>query len=322
MKRIVKWIGIALSGILIVAIALFVVAFNYSFVSMKTTAYDIPVQTETTWETIFSEPQPITFEILETGKVHGDLFTMLESDSPNIDKIEDRYSPMDVPAFWLKHPEIGDILIDTGLNDSFRLNPPTGDYPLILSIMFKSMDFKIIQEEGEDLGSQLIAKNITPQIVFLTHLHPDHITALPQLPKDIEVVFGPEEISFMAMSSSGKYLRGMKNLKTIDWSDSMNIAPFEKVIDLLGDGSLWAISTCGHSEDHISYLVNTESGPLFLTGDCLGIRLELEYEFEYSMEYSEEVQQQIDETLNDIRYFATNYPQVQLVLSHDLEKEY
>ena len=42
--------------------------------------------------------------------------------------------------------------------------------------------------------------------------------------------------------------------------------------DLLGDGSLWAISTPGHTKGHISYLINGLDGPILLTMDASFIR--------------------------------------------------
>src|SRR5690606_41820310 len=55
--------------------------------------------------------------------------------------------------------------------------------------------------------------------------------------------------------------------------DALPISPFERVLDLLGDGSIWAISTPGHSPNHVSYLVNAESGPVLITGDRKSTRL-------------------------------------------------
>jgi glyoxylase-like metal-dependent hydrolase (beta-lactamase superfamily II) len=45
------------------------------------------------------------------------------------------------------------------------------------------------------------------------------------------------------------------------------MAPLGPSIDLFGDGSLWAISVLGHTDDDVAYLVNGPR-PVLLTGDA------------------------------------------------------
>jgi N-acyl homoserine lactone hydrolase len=40
------------------------------------------------------------------------------------------------------------------------------------------------------------------------------------------------------------------------------------VVDVFGDGSLFAILTPGHTEGHVSYLTRTPTGAVLLTGDA------------------------------------------------------
>jgi N-acyl homoserine lactone hydrolase len=47
---------------------------------------------------------------------------------------------------------------------------------------------------------------------------------------------------------------------------------FEGVIDVFGDGSLFAILTPGHSAGHVSYLARTTTGPVLMTGDVCHTR--------------------------------------------------
>ena len=46
------------------------------------------------------------------------------------------------------------------------------------------------------------------------------------------------------------------------------VGKLEGVIDVFGDGSLFAILTPGHTEGHVSYLARTPSGAVLLTGDA------------------------------------------------------
>jgi glyoxylase-like metal-dependent hydrolase (beta-lactamase superfamily II) len=45
------------------------------------------------------------------------------------------------------------------------------------------------------------------------------------------------------------------------------MAPLGASIDVFGDGSLWAISVPGHTDDDIAYLINAPQ-PVLLTGDA------------------------------------------------------
>jgi glyoxylase-like metal-dependent hydrolase (beta-lactamase superfamily II) len=52
--------------------------------------------------------------------------------------------------------------------------------------------------------------------------------------------------------------------------------PIGKSVDVFGDQTLWAISTPGHSKGHISYLVNSKDGPVFITGNACILNKSLE----------------------------------------------
>ena len=45
------------------------------------------------------------------------------------------------------------------------------------------------------------------------------------------------------------------------------MAPLGPGVDLFGDGSFWAISVPGHTDDDIAYLINGAT-PVLLTGDA------------------------------------------------------
>ena len=45
------------------------------------------------------------------------------------------------------------------------------------------------------------------------------------------------------------------------------MAPLGPSVDLFGDGSLWAISVPGHTDDDVAYLINGPE-PVLLTGDA------------------------------------------------------
>ncbi|GAL22236.1 hypothetical protein JCM19235_2931 [Vibrio maritimus] len=40
------------------------------------------------------------------------------------------------------------------------------------------------------------------------------------------------------------------------------------MVDVFGDGAVWAVSTPGHTKRHTSYLLNTTQGIKFVVGDA------------------------------------------------------
>ncbi len=74
----------------------------------------------------------------------------------------------------------------------------------------------------------------------------------------------------------GDYLGGLDELYEIDFLQAPEIPPIGPSADLLGDGSLWAILTPGHTPGHMSFLVNRIDGPVLLSMDAIFINENLE----------------------------------------------
>lgn len=81
----------------------------------------------------------------------------------------------------------------------------------------------------------------------------------------------------MQKAMMGDHLDG-RALQRVDFGDGHEMPPFERALDPLGDGSLWAISTPGHSPNHVSYLVNGQSGPVLITRDAAAYHAQLQHE--------------------------------------------
>ena len=95
------------------------------------------------------------------------------------------------------------------------------------------------------------------------------------------------------------------------------LAPFSHVVDLFGDGTLWAISTPGHTRDHLAYLINTAPTPVLVVGDAELTAWAMQDEILVSTIDGERGKQEVQRSAAMIRAFRAAYPHVQIWFSHD-----
>ncbi len=287
------------------------------FQSIETVPYQIPPQSPTTWDKVFEKPVDITVEPLVTTMTKGDFCQILDQNDPNLKHIKDCTKPFPVLVYLLHHEKFGDILIDAGLDASFAKNPPYGDSSPLMILIYRLVDMEASQEEDQNIAQQLANRNINPSRVFFTHLHDDHVAGVKDLPDEIEYIFGKSEMIFSAKVLMGNPFEGKTNIKTIDFSAAKSIAPFEAALDIFGDGSLWAISTPGHSPGHISFLVNAKSGPVLITGDAAHSYTQFKYEIK-PLGPSEEAVKQNMESMRLLKDLVKQYPQIEVFVGHEL----
>jgi N-acyl homoserine lactone hydrolase len=282
------------------------------FRSLDVAAYSLPVQRPTTWEEILARPLPVTVEVLLTGTVDGDRLMVLDTTDPNIKELGDRHAPTTVSAYLVHHPTEGDYLIDAGLARAFAREG--GNYTALLRLFLKLFSAESRSPDGADVASQLRSRGVSPRAVFLTHLHGDHTSGLVDLPAPVPAVFGRGEDTFMQKAMIGDHLDG-RPLYALDFDAAPALPPFERVLDLLGDGSIWAISTRGHSPNHVSYLVNAQSGPVLITGDACAYRAQFEHRIRPAPGVDN--QRAAIRSLAALREFYDRFPQLQVMVGHE-----
>ena len=158
-----------------------------------------------------------------------------------------------VPAFLVRHPSLGNILIDTGLHPSVVRNPRDK------FSRWTARHYRI--EEGEDIVSQLRDRGLAPTdiaFVVLTHLHEDHASGIEAFP-DSQFVFSATEWEG-ATTGSFPQFRGYNpdhydyafEYFTVDFDADFieSYGPFGRSFDLFGDGSVRLAYTPGHSAGH------------------------------------------------------------------------
>lgn len=299
----------ALGAALVVGAVLILAA---GFRSLDVAAYPLPVQRPSTWEEILARPRPVTVEVLVTGTVDGDRLVVLDQSDPNIEELGDPHTPSTVSAYWVHHSTEGDYLIDAGLARAFAREG--GNYTALLRLILALIGAENHSTDGADVASQLRSRDISPRAVFLTHLHGDHTSGLVDLPARVPAVFGRGEDTFMQKAMMGDHLDG-RPLYALDFDEAHALPPFERVLDLLGDGSIWAISTPGHSPSHVSYLVNAQSGPVLITGDACAYHAQFEHRIRPSPGVDD--QEAAIRSLAGLRELYDRFPQLRVMVGHE-----
>ena len=279
---------------------------------MKRATFPVKKSTMKTWDEIFRNPRPIKVESIKTGEVEIQRVGTINPQHSHAVNIKDETLNVPIMAHIAHHEEFGDYLIDAGLDVSYY-NDPHGNVRGPFAGFFAD---EFHQDKNQNIAFQLQKRQLKLKGVFLSHLHSDHMAGVRELPKNIQYVVGKgEKYSDYKPFFYGNYLRGIKILYEIEFSTVESILPLGPSADLLGDGSLWAISTPGHTRGHMSFIVNGFEGPILLTTDACFIREGLELGVA-SSDYTWNVDK-AQKSLDMILEFLKEYPEVKVICGHE-----
>jgi len=310
-----KKFRLSVTILIVVVGGLVIYLFRGGFRRFELTPYPVPAAGFTSWNDVLAHPRDISLTTLQTGIVYMDACLNLDPASPR--QAECDHAPRDlaVLAHWVHHSRLGDFLIDTGFDDSFAKHPPYGNYTEAMMFFNWVNGVTNRQEPGQDLWAQLTRLNVRPKAVFFTHFHPDHTGGVPALGPETEFVFGKDEASFLARAAVANHFSGKSKFLSIDFSAAPTMSPLGPSVDLFGDGSLWAISVPGHTDDDIAYLINGPE-PVLLTGDASHFA----WAFKTGVGprgWNKAGTARGYESLKQLRDFARAYPSVKIVYGHE-----
>lgn len=265
------------------------------------------------WEATFARPTDLKVYALFTGRIKVNRSLLLNIADPRIRDGEDREMWVPVMAFLIRHPEKGDVLVDTGLDSSFarRRGGNFGRLARLVRIFE--------QAEGQDTVSLLRMAGVEPdrlKMILVSHPHGDHTAGLPELPKSVRVVAGPDFLSGYESLwyAPINHLKGYERIETLDFTNVEETGP-GRAIDLFGDGSLFVISTPGHAPGNLSFLLNRTKGPVLLTCDASHTREGFLHGVGPGLVENRE---QADATVQRLAAFLREYPRASFKAGHDL----
>jgi N-acyl homoserine lactone hydrolase len=303
---------------ILAAVALVTYLLRGGFRRFDMTPYPVPPAAFTNWNDVLAHPRDISVTTLQTGVVHMDACLNLDPASPRQADCDHRPRDLAVLVHWVRHPSFGDFLIDTGFDDSFAKHPPYGNYTEAMRLFNWANGVTNRQEPGMDLGAQLAGRNLHPKAVFFTHFHPDHTGGVPALDPQIEFVSGKSEAGFLARAAVANHFQANAKFLGIDFLAAPAMPPLGPCVDLLGDGSFWAISAPGHTDDDMAFLINGAK-PVLLTGDASHFG----WGFKNGVGprgWNDAGTARGRVILERLRAFARAYPSVKLIYGHEAER--
>jgi N-acyl homoserine lactone hydrolase len=224
-----------------------------------------------------------------------------------------------VPTFLVRHPSLGNILVDTGLHPSVARNPRDN-----LSRRW-AKHYRV--EEGRDIVTQLRERGLAASdiaFVVLTHLHEDHASAIESFP-DAQFVFSATEWEGATTGSFPQW-RGYNRAHydfafeyhTVDFDADFieSYGPFGRSFDLFGDGSVRLAYTPGHSPGHTSVILRLPRRDFVVVGDAAYDWKQFEGKSEPTLIDDEHNWRR---SLRELQAYRRTYPYALMVPGHDAE---
>jgi glyoxylase-like metal-dependent hydrolase (beta-lactamase superfamily II) len=267
-------------------------------------------------EALIDQPGPVQVETVNGADWAVTRAGLIDLDNPTAKAagLKDGDEPIQVYAHVIHHPTRGVFLIDTGVSRKF-VDDPAG-----LGIGWVLRKFLHPEKIQVRTDTATLLRREPPLAgVLFTHLHLDHISGMPDVPRGTPLYAGPgeghdREFQFaFSRGSIDSVLAGHDAVQELPFAPDPS-GRFAGVLDLFGDGTVFAIRVPGHTSGSIAYVVRTPSGPVLFTGDACHTRWGWEHDvppgtFSHDRERSAV-------SLASLRGLAVRHPAMQVRLGH------
>lgn len=227
-----------------------------------------------------------------------------------------------VPAFLIRHPSAGAILVDTGLHPSVATDGKQNFGGLPNRVGHPTLG------SGEDVPAQLRKRGLDAgeiPVVVMTHMHLDHSSAISEFPQSTFIV---SETEWQAAAVGPRpLLNGYRrqhfdyafDYRTVDFDRAGidSYASFGRSFDLFGDGSVRLAFTPGHSAGHMSVVCRLAQRDFVIGGDCVYMLAQLTGDA--PMPPRPYDAHNYRRSLQELRLFRNQYPDATITPGHDPE---
>lgn len=229
------------------------------------------------------------------------------------------YVDAPIGSFLLEHPKAGPVLVDTGLHPSVAVDPRE-NLGRLGQRLLRGLSVDVADTAPAQLrGRGVEAEDVT--VVVMTHLHPDHASAVSEFPQATFVV---GEREWAAATGRRAALHGYLRRQldhALDWRTldfdgpaSGSFATFGRALDLFGDGSVRCVFTPGHTRGHMSVIVRLRDREALLAGDAIYTMRTLR---ETRLPARCEDWHEFRRSLRELQLYAQETPAALIVPGHD-----
>jgi N-acyl homoserine lactone hydrolase len=266
---------------------------------------------------VIDQPGPLTVETINSADWAVDLSGLVDMKDPKVKDagLKDHLEPIQVYFHVIHHPTRGTFIVDTGIEKKLRDDPKNAAIRGFLA-HFMHMEMMHVHTA---LGDWVAQQKEPLQGVLMTHLHLDHISGMPDVPHGTPIYAGPKEVqahSFANMFLQPNADRAFEGQAPVsEWQYQADPdGRFEGVIDVFGDGSLWAIWVPGHTPGSTAFVARTASGPVLLTGDTCHTRFGWEHDVAPGSYTADHKANEV--SLAKLRKLVAEHPAMQVRLGH------
>ena len=267
---------------------------------------------------VIDQPGPATVETVASADWQVTRAGLINLDNPKAKAagLKDGDEPVQIFFHAIRHPTKGTFLVDTGVENALRDHP---DQAAIRGLVASAMHLEKMKFNAP-LGDWLKAHpDVKPDGVLFTHLHLDHVAGAADLPASTALYTGPNEASgrgFMNLFIQGNVDRALAGKPA---TSELQFQPdpsgrFDGVLDLFGDGSVWALWVPGHTPGSVAYVIRTPNGPVLLTGDACHTRWGWDNDVEPGTFSDDPAQSRAN--LEKLRQLAAEHPKMEVRLGH------
>lgn len=266
---------------------------------------------------VIDEPGPIELETINSADWAVERSGLINLNHPvaKAAGLTNIPEPIQVYFHALTHPTRGTFLVDTGVEHALRDAPSEAAIKGLVAAQLHVDQMQVHVTPHDWLRAH--PQGVTG--VFLTHLHIDHISGVPDLPAEVALYAGPGEpgartfLNLFVQPNLDRQLQGKGPIN--EWAFTADASHrFAGVIDVFGDGSVWALWVPGHTPGSTAYLVRTTKGPVLLTGDVSHTRWGWEHDVEPGT-YTND-QPGNAKTLAQLRALVAEHPNIVVRLGH------
>ncbi|MGZ3420809.1 MAG: MBL fold metallo-hydrolase [Polyangiales bacterium] len=268
-------------------------------------------------EAVVSQPGPLTVETVTGAKWEVDRSGVINLSHPKAKAagLKDGPEPIEIDFHAIRHPSRGLFIVDTGVEHALKNDP---EHAAIRGPVASFMHVEKMAVEN-DTKTWLAKQNEPLAGVFLTHLHLDHVSGMPDVPSATPIYAGPGEtaprdaLNLFSKPIIDRALAGHGAIKEWKFASDPSGA-FEGVLDVFGDGTLWALSVPGHTPGSTAYLARTKNGPVLMVGDACHTKWGWEHDVEPGT-FSHDKVHSVG-SLGRLRAFVAKHPEIDVRLGH------